>query len=90
MIYSMMYEDGACEPIAGDDLVPLYVMCADVDGNPVKYWPVDREALLTVADEMDKLASVMDRDMPSRVLAPDVLGEFVLRIREACGEVDGR
>ena len=64
----------------------------EVDG--CKYWPVDRDALLALADEMDRVHNRCDfcgkkRDCDwadETICLEDRIDDYANIIREACGE----
>lgn len=68
--------------MGGKERYPKQIRVGDLD-RPRVYYPVDRDALLALADRMEEMSG------KGACLTPDGLEAAASSIREACGEVVG-
>lgn len=75
--------------MGGKERYPKQIRVGDLD-RPRVYYPINRDALLALAEDVDEAAAmavVMDASKGAKLLA-DLLLDIARRIREACGEVE--
>lgn len=71
--------------MGGKERYPKQIRVGDLD-RPRVYYPINREELLALVDEMDAYTGC-DDERCGREMPPRVIHDFARRIRETCGEV---